>query len=273
MNPLRRSSLFLALGLVGFVAIGLTPAQAAPALGTGLVRIDAKWATVKMLPSGQRVLTLGKQASGQWMGELGRSPVPVVRDIDDRDLVAVWDDLGHNPGVGVDSTLTWNSVGSHQMVHLGDPVLTPRGHLRFILEPASETSTFELPIRLENVSVNVHRASSLQPRALPLALPPYVVASDAQVQSTITSNYSTVEVALICDAESVWSSTLNQNNLTQSITPETHCASIIYESGTLKMTVPTISQDGDVLLNATVSVSQGDPYAFSSVVASWGLNQ
>ena len=253
--------------------MGLAPAQAAPALGTGLVRIDANWASVKMLPSGERVLTLDKEASGQWMGELDPSQSPVVRDIDDRDLVGNWDDLGHNAGVGVDSTLTWNSVDNHQMVHLGSPVLTPRGHLRFVLEPSSEGSTIELPVRLEKVSINVHRASSPQYRALPLALPPYFVTNDALVQSTITSNYSTVEVMLMCDGTSVWSSTLNQSDPSQNIPSDLECASVVYESGTLKMTGPTISQAGNVLLNATVSVSDGSPYAFSAVVATWGLNQ
>lgn len=71
------------------------------------------------LSTGVTILTLDKEASGQWMGEIGRSLLPVVRDI-------------------------------------GDPRMTPRGHLGFVVESGSE-----LPLRLEKVSINITRTVAL----------------------------------------------------------------------------------------------------------------
>lgn len=273
MRSLTRRFLIPALGLVGLLGMGLTPAQAVPAYGAGLVRIDANWATVKTLPNGTRVLTLDKEASGQWMGELASSLEPTVLDFDDRDVVSKWDDLGHDAGVGVDSTLTWNAVGDYQLVHLSEPQLTRRGHLRFVLEPASAMSTSELPERLEKVSVNVHRGALLQPRSLPLALPAFQVTADQSINTTIETTYYTAQVLFTSTGISIYSMTLIQQAPSQEIPPGLRCGSVVYESGRLELTLPTVNQEGNVLLDATISVSNGSPYAFSAVVATWALNQ
>jgi len=55
------------------------------------------------------------------MGEIGRSLIPVVRDIDDRNLVQAWSAVGHGSHVDVESTC-------------------------------------ELPARMEQTSVNISRA-------------------------------------------------------------------------------------------------------------------
>ncbi len=155
MKSLRSRLLFSVLGLIGFLGLGIVPAQAQPVLGTGLIRFDADWATVKTLPTGVTVLTLDKESSGQWMGEIGGSLEPVVRNIDDRNLVKAWDMVGHPSDAGVESTLTWNSTQNYQLVKLSAPSLTPRGHLRFVIEPGTD-----LPVRIEQVSVNITRAAS-----------------------------------------------------------------------------------------------------------------
>jgi hypothetical protein len=59
----RRKILISVLGLIGFLGLGIVPANAAHVLDSGLIRFDANWVTVKSLPSGLIVLTLSKDAS------------------------------------------------------------------------------------------------------------------------------------------------------------------------------------------------------------------
>jgi hypothetical protein len=267
MKPLRCRSLIPVLGLIAFLGIGIAPAQAAPSLGTGLVRIDANWATVKTLTSGERVLTLDKEASGQWMGEIGRSLKPVVRDIDDNNLVKAWDDLGHDSGVGVESTLTWNSVNNFQLVQLGDPVLTPRGHLRFVIEPATDVSASELPVRLEKVSVNIFRAASPQVRSFPYSQS-FSLTATTVIQTT--NNFAYEASLMFSNAGlNCYSATLVQTAPSGSLPANFVCGSMTFSSGTLSMSLPMQSgAKGNVFLTTNMIVS-GSPFSFSGIVAQW----
>jgi len=103
------------------------PAHAALVLGPCLIRIDANWASVKTLPTGVIILTLGKEASGQWMGEIGSSMAPVVRNTNDGNLVKAWNLVGHTSDAGVESTLAWNSTQNYQLIEISSSSMTPRG--------------------------------------------------------------------------------------------------------------------------------------------------
>jgi len=271
MNPLRSRFLVPVFALIGFLGIGIAPAHAAPALGTGLIRIDADWATVKTLSNGEVVLTLDQESSVQWMGEVGASLKPVVRDIDDRNLVKAWDALGHNSGVGVESTLTWNSAENYQLLKLGEPSLTPRGHLRFVIEPASDVSISELPVRLEKVSVNINRAALPQVRSFPYSQS-FSLTATAVIQTT--NNYA-YEASLMFknSGTNCYTATIIQQAPVSQLPANLVCgSSLTFSSGTLTMSLPlTSGAKGNVFFNSAMIVS-GSPFSFSGIVAQWSVS-
>lgn len=268
MIPLRNRFLVPVFTLIGILGMGIAPAHSTPSLGTGLIRLDANWATVKTLTSGETVLTLDKEASGQWMGEVGDSLVPVVRDIDDRNLVKAWDALGHDSGVGVESTLTWSSANNFQLVQLGEPTLTPRGHLRFVLESAEDSSASELPVRLEKVSVNITRAHSLQNRSFPVNQSFYITATAALQTTNVYAYVATVNFSNA--GPNCYSATLIQQAPLVTLPANLSCGTTLtFSSGTLTMSLPLPSgAKGNVFFNSNMIVS-GSPFSFSGIVAQW----
>ncbi len=260
-KSLRIRLLFSVLGLIGFLGLGIVPAHAQPVLGTGLIRIDANWATVKTLPTGVTVLTLNKESSGQWMGEIGGSLEPVVRNIDDRNLVKVWGMVGHISDVGAESTLTWNSTQNYQLVKLSAPSLTPRGHLRFVIEPGTD-----LPVRIEQVSVNITRAASPQNRSFPLTQSfPLTAGASAQTTNTMAFNAS---VMFSNGGANCYTVTLVQPSPTATLPANLACGSVTFASGSLTMTLPLPTGKGNVFFNTTMIVS-GSPFSFSGIIAQW----
>lgn len=268
MTPPRSRFLVPVLALIGFLGMGIAPAHGAPSLGTGLIRIDAGWATVKTLSNGEMVLTLDQEASGQWMGEVGASLKPVVRDIDDRNLVKSWDALGHDSGVGVDSTLTWNSTDNFQLLKLGEPSLTPRGHLRFVIEPASDMSADELPVRLEKVSVNITRAALPQTRNFPYSQN-FALTATAVIQTTNNFAYEASLMFLNSGTNCYTATTIQQAPVSQLPANLVCGTSLTFSSGTLTMSLPLPSgAQGNVFFTSTMIVS-GSPFSFSGIVAQW----
>ncbi len=260
-KSLRSRLLFSVLGLIGFLGLGIVPAQAQPVLGTGLIRFDADWATVKTLPTGVTVLTLDKESSGQWMGEIGGSLEPVVRNIDDRNLVKAWDMVGHPSDAGVESTLTWNSTQNYQLVKLSAPSLTPRGHLRFVIEPGTD-----LPVRIEQVSVNITRAASLQNRSFPVNQS-FNLTATAVVQTT--NSYQLMASLMFSNGGiNCYSVTLNQASPWATLPANLACGSVTFASGSLTMTLPMSGAKGNVFFNTTMIVS-GSPFSFSGIIAQW----
>ena len=265
---MRSRFLFPMFALIGLLGIGIAPAHAAPSLGTGLIRIDADWATVKTLSNGEMVLTLDQESSGQWMGEVGSSLKPVVREIDDRNLVKAWDALGHDSGVGVESTLTWNSADNFQLLKLVEPSLTPRGHLRFVIEPASDASVSELPVRLEKVSVNITRAALPQTRSFPYSQN-FSLTATAVIQTTNNFAY---EASLMFQnaGTNCYTATLIQQAPMLTLPANFVCGpSLTFSSGTLTMSLPlTSGTKGNVFFTSAMIVS-GSPFSFSGIVAQW----
>ncbi len=202
------------------------------------------------------------------MGEIGRSVKPVVRDIDDRNLVKAWDVLGHDSGVGVESTLTWNSLKNFQPEKLGDPVLTPRGHLRFVLEPAKDSTASELPARLEKVSVNITRASALQSKSFPVSQN-FQLTSTAIVQTTNTYAYE-ASMMFVNSALNCYSATLVQAAPSGSLPANLFCGSTLtFSSGTLTMSLPLpTGANGYVVLNTNM-IASGSQFSYYGIIAQW----
>jgi hypothetical protein len=263
MKSTRISLLVAVTAILGSLVMGVVPAQAASGLGTGLIRIDAGWASIKTLSDGSTVLTLDKEASGQWMGEVATSVTPVVRDIDDSRLVTAWNEVGHGAGVDAAATVTWNSLANYQLIDVGDPSMTPRGHLRFVIDADAN-----LPNRIENVTLNIHRSQQVQQRSFPFT-------SNFQITSTATTqttnNFAYVASVTFKDSGlSCYSFTLTQSAPQGTLPANLNCDSVTYNSGSLAMTLPLGSQPGNVFLNTTMTVS-GSPFQFAGVVAQWPL--
>jgi hypothetical protein len=261
MKSTRIGLVFSSIAILGSLIAATGPATAEPVLGTGLIRIDGDWANVKTLSNGSTVLTLNKEASGQWMGEIGRSLVPGVRDIDDRRLVSAWNEVGHANGSGVEATVTWNSVKNFDRVALSDPSMTPRGHLRFVVDanPA-------LPARMENISVNITRSDAAQARSYPLSIT-YAFTASTSARTYLQYAY-VAEVTLNGSGVNCYEYTLLQSAPNATLPASVACGSATFANSTSSMNLPNSNQSGDVFFNSTITAS-GSPFAFAAVIASW----
>jgi hypothetical protein len=261
MKPTRVSLFVAVTAILGSMVVGISPAQAASSLGTGIIRMDAGWASIKTLSDGSTVLTLDKEASGQWMGEVANSTTPVVRDIDDSRLVTAWNDLGH--GADAAATVTWNSLSNYQLIDVSDPSMTPRGHLRFVIDADAK-----LPNRIETVTLNIHRSQQVQQRAFPFTSN-FQVTSTASAQTT--NNFAYVASVTFKDSGlSCYNITLTQPAPEGTLPANLNCDSVTYNSGSMAMTLPLGSQPGNVFLTSAMTVS-GSPFQFAGVVAQWPL--
>lgn len=240
---------------------GSATAHAAPVLGTGLMRVDANWATVKTLADGTSVITLNKEASGQWMGEIGRSLVPGVRDIDDRDLVTVWENVGHKNGVGVDATVTWDALAHAERVELSDPTLTPRGHLRFVVD-----ANQELPARMSDVTLNLARAEGLKARSFPLN-ETYSFTATTTAATTIPIPLNS-QVAIRDSGSTCYEYTLLQSVPSITLPANVTCNAVVLSNSTSSMSIPSPTKEGSVFFQSTITAS-GSTFPFAAVIASW----
>ncbi len=238
------------------------------------MRIDADSATIKTLPNGKKVLTLHKNASGQWLGEIGRSRKLAIRDIDDRNLVQAWDALGHDFGVGVASALTWNSEKDHQPVRLADPVLTPSGQLRFVIKQTENLSTSKLPTRLKKVGVNITRAPLRQNRSFPIVKTIWFTDSVA-LTTTVKSD---VEASLVfsSDNSECFSSTLTAASPIYS--PYGSCGDdgLSFQGNNVTLTPATVAHFGHLWLEilSQIRTTSGNSvklqqFKYSGYAASW----
>lgn len=262
MGTSRIVSVLSAVGLM--VALGAAPAHAGERLGTGLVRIDASWATVKTLADGAQVVTLDKNASGQWMGEVGPDQELRVRDINAERLVRAWDLLGHGGAQEVSATLTWDAGTSFSLVAVREPRITPRGHLRFELMPGAV-----LPARMSDMTINLARSDSRQNRAYPVS-ETYALTSTGSVGTYLpyayTANETLSDSGLRCYELSVV-----QAAPVQSLPPNLSCGSLTFASGTFSLSLPSNIQNGSVLFVTTMTAS-GSTFPFNAVVASWPVS-
>lgn len=249
------------VAISGSLFAGSATAHAAPIVGTGLIRFDATWATVKTLSDGTSVITLNKEASGEWMGEIGRSLVPGVRDLDDRDLVTVWENVGHRSGVGVDATVTWDSLAHAERVELSDPRLTPRGHLRFVVDADQE-----LPARISNVTLNLARASGISARSFPLN-ETYSFTATTTATTTIPIPLNS-QIAIRDSGLTCYEYTLIQSAPSLTLPASLTCNSVVFNNSTSSMSVPSPTEEGDVIFQSTITAS-GDSFQFSAIIASW----
>lgn len=213
-------------------------APASNSIGHGLVRIDSSWVTTRTLADGTRVLTFAKHASGQWMGEVGPQQQLMVRDINVKRLVRAWNRLGHN----------------RQKV-------TPKGHLRFHLDPGAHT-----PQRMKNITFNLSRPTSISARTYPVTST-YALSSTGSVTTT-NSFASQANISLSDSGLRCYVLTLVQAAPVQSLPSKLKCGSLTFTTGQFSMSLPVGSQNGSVLFTSNMLAS-GTPFAFNAIVASW----
>jgi hypothetical protein len=239
--------------------------QVSNSIGHGLVRIDSSWATMKTLANGTRVLTFAKRASGQWMGEVGPEQSLMVRDINVKRLVRAWNRLGHNRQINVPATLTWNTGSDFTAITVSNPKVTPRGFLRFQLEPDAQAQP-----RMKDVTLNLSRA---QPRPAAIVAQSFPTTSNYTLTSTgsITTTNSFAYQASISLYDSnvrCYITTLSQPAPTQSLPANLKCGSITYTTGQFAMSLPSASKSGTVLFTSNMLVS-GSPFTFNAIIATW----
>lgn len=248
----------------GVASQGSDP-QVSNSIGHGLVRIDSSWATVKTLTDGTRVLTFAKRASGQWMGEVGPDQKLMVRDINVNRLVRAWDRLGHDRQTGVSTTLTWNTGSHFAAITVSNPRVTPKGFLRFQLEPDAQAKP-----RMKNVTLNLSRAL---PRPAEIVAQSFPTSSKYALTSTgfITTTNSFALQASVSFSDSnirCYIITLMQSAPTQSLPQNLACGSLTFTTGQLAMSLPKTSTNGSVLFTSNMLIS-GSPFAFNAIVATW----
>ncbi len=254
-----RTLAVIAACFLGFGSIA--PAHADETIGSGLVRIDGDWATVKTLADGSSVLTLARDAAGQWMGEIGPDDQLTVRDIDDERLVRGWQTLGHRGDAGVAATLTWNRGTNYALVSVSRPQLTPRGHLRFTLAPGTK-----LPARLSDVDINIVRSQPLQPRSFPVTETFALTATTAaktSLQFAIAATTTLSDSGLSC-----FSSTVTQSAPQVELPANLACGSVTFTTGDYTLTLPSATQQGTVFFASTMATS-ASTFNFNAVIASW----
>jgi hypothetical protein len=164
------------------------------------------------------------------MGEIGRSLIPVVRDIDDRNLVQAWSAVGHGSRVGVESTC-------------------------------------ELAARMEQTSVNISRAGLPQDRSFPV-VQSFPLTATTSIQTANT--YAFMASSMFSNAGvNCYSLTLVQTSPKSTLPNDLACGSVSFSTGSLTLTLPLPSgAKGNVFLNTRMVVSDS-PFLFSGVIAQW----
>lgn len=256
------SSRVAAVCVVSLTALAsVAPAQAANPLSNGLVRVDSSWATVKALADDSLVVTFANSATGELMGEVGPTNQLMVRDVDDEHLVRAWDDLGHSADTAIPATLTWNAGVNFALVAVSDPQLTPRGHLRFRINPS-----VDLPPRLEDVDINISRAAAPQARTFPTN-ETYALTSTAEI-FTINKFAYTAEATISDSGINCYEETAVQTAPIVQLPENLACESLTFTSGTFTMNLPLPTQNGTLFFSSSMLAS-GASFSFSAVVASW----
>lgn len=240
------------------------PTQANEALSSGLVRIDATWATVKTLVDDSQVLSLDKDAAGQWMGEVGVDRQIIVREISDDRLVEGWSQLGHSNSNEVAATITWNNGKNFDRVAVSAPELTPRGHLRFTI--AKENN---LPPRMEGVDINIIRSEPRKVRSFPVT-ESFTLTESSSTTTTLNFAYA-AKVSISDSGLRCYELTLLQSAPQQQLPSNLQCGLLNFTTGQFTMTLPSPTQSGSVLFVSSMMVS-GTPFNFNSVIASWTVN-
>jgi phage baseplate assembly protein gpV len=135
--------------------------------------------------------------------------------------------------------------------------------MRFVIDADAN-----LPSRIENVTLNIHRAQQVQQRAFPFTSN-FQMTSTATTQTTNNFAYGAA-VTFKDSGLSCYSITLSQPAPQGTLPANLNCDSVTYNSGSLAMTLPLGSQPGNVFLNTTMTVS-GGPFQFAGIIAQWPL--
>lgn len=176
-------------------------ADAAPA-GKALIRIDGGNATVKKIGKKTYRVTLPLEAGVGWIGEGGDGGLASGR-FSARGLVKGWSKLGHRPGVGSLTTITWSVPGQdlpeNELVYVSDPRVNSAGKLVFRVRSTGKS----LPATLPDFSFNVARAEK-SPRGYPIYFSVLTVSATSGLQASAGSDYSASTAFVSKDSSGNW---------------------------------------------------------------------
>lgn len=182
-------------------AASVSRAEAAPS-GKGLIRIDGGDATVTPLGKKTYRVTLPVQAGVQWVGEVQGKGLQSGR-FSPRGLVKGWTKLGHRPGVGSLTTITWSVPGQDlpetELVYVSDPRVNSAGKLVFRVRSTGQS----LPATLPDFSFNVARADKA-PRGYPIYFSVLTVSATSGLQASAGSDYSASTAFVSKDSSGNW---------------------------------------------------------------------
>lgn len=158
-------STVLATALTGLALA--SPAQAAELKpkGSALVGISGGTATAQALTNHRYTLSFPQEASITWFGPAkGKGSTPKGGSFTPPQLAKGWKALGHRPGVGVATTLVWQSgdVESTLLVLASDPKVQSDGSLTMTVFTKQG-----IPAELPGYSITVTRAAQ-SARAFPV---------------------------------------------------------------------------------------------------------
>ncbi len=190
-----------AAGAAPVPAVSTPRADAAPA-GKALLRIDGGDATVTPLGKKTYRVTLPVQAGVQWVGEVQGKGLQSGR-FSPRGLVKGWTKLGHRPGVGSLTTITWSVPGQDppetELVYVSDPRVNSAGKLVFRVRSTGKS----LPATLPDFSFNVARAEE-SPRGYPIYFSILTVSATSGLQASAGSDYSASTAFVSKDSSGNW---------------------------------------------------------------------
>lgn len=190
------------LASAGPLPAASTPrADAAPA-GKALLRIDGGDATVTPLGKKTYRVTLPLQAGVRWIGEGGDGKLQAGR-FSSRGLVKGWSKLGHRPGAGSLTTITWSVPGEDlpesELVYVSDPRVNSTGKLVFRVRSTGES----LPATLPDFSLNIARAEKSS-RGYPVYFSILTVSATSGLQASAGSDYSASTAFVSKDSSGNW---------------------------------------------------------------------
>ena len=268
MRILRTTALAVITALVlvitgsGGVALAATPS------GAALVHLAAASATLTPVSAGTYHLIFTDTPSVSWLGEVtnaqGKQRLLTGAMAPHR-LAGKWSSLRLKQQRRARATLTWNTSSatqSYSVVQLSKPAKNSAGQVTFEIQ-----SSDDLPATMADVTVNIDRATGKRARGWPVSIA-YVLAASLQA-NTLLRNAFSAQVSIVGANTKCYVLTLTQAAPRMQLPAGLTCAGTTFNSGTLSMTIPGVSTQGNVFMATTMTPSDQAPFQFNSVISTW----
>lgn len=231
----RRLALTLATVVVvaSFVVPGVAHAAERPD-GPAIVKISADEAKAKKTGKGRYRVVLPADASVAWFGEAGGKD-PKWGTFSTRGLAKGWQRLGHQPAIGVASTLIWgpDSDRSWTAALVSEPTVDDRGRLRF--DVATRQS---LPRTMTDLGITLTRSSPTG-RGFPVS-GTVSISNDVSLTVTATGfDATTTAFVPTGSTKNCFSFTMKGNN---SHLIAGACKSVVFNQGSIALLTPASGQ-------------------------------